>query len=201
MKAVTLYLASASPRRREILNQLGIPHEVLAQDIDESKYPAETPDEFVCRLAKAKAESALASLPKSANAACLGSDTTVVCENEIFEKPEDEDDALRILSKLSGRTHQVLTAVALATRNTTDVLLSISQVTFRELTDAEIRAYWSSGEPADKAGAYGIQGLGALFVEAMEGSYSGIMGLPVMETTRLLEKVNLTPELILGGKL
>lgn len=201
MTAVTLYLASASPRRREILNQLGIPHKVLAQDIDESKIPQESPDEYVCRLAKAKAESALASLSDPAQAACLGSDTTVVCDNEIFEKPMDATDALRILSKLSGRTHQVLTAVALATSNTTEVLLSVSQVTFRELTETEIMAYWSSGEPADKAGAYGIQGLGALFVKAIEGSYSGIMGLPIMETTRLLEKVNITSEQILGGEL
>lgn len=200
MTEVTLILASASPRRREILDQLGIPYKVMPQDIDEARLDNEAPADFVCRLARGKAESALANAGGE-NTACLGSDTTVVCGNEIFEKPADEDDAVRILSVLAGKTHQVLTAVALATREYTQVLLSESSVSFRALSENEIRAYWSSGEPADKAGAYGIQGLGAVLVEKMEGSYSGIMGLPVRETTMLLEKVGITAEAILGRQL
>jgi septum formation protein len=196
--AVTLYLASASPRRRAILEQLGITHSVLPQDIDEERLPGEAPDDFVCRLAIAKAEAALASLKENQEVACLGSDTTVVCNGEIFEKPVDEADALRILTALSGQTHQVMTAVALATRGITQFRQSVSEVTFRELSEAEIRAYWSSGEPADKAGAYGIQGLGAVFVSEIKGSYSGIMGLPIMETLWLLKEVGITSISILG---
>ena len=198
--AVTLYLASSSPRRRAILEQLGITHSVLPQDIDEQRLPGEAPGDFVCRLAIAKAEAALASLKENEEVACLGSDTTVVCNGEIFEKPVDEADALRILTALSGQTHQVMTAVALATRETTQFRQSVSEVTFRELSEAEIRTYWSSGEPADKAGAYGIQGLGAVFVREIKGSYSSIMGLPVMETLLLLKEVGITTINILSQK-
>jgi septum formation protein len=198
MMAVSLYLASASHRRRAILEQMGITHSVLPQYINEQRKPNEAPDDFVCRLAITKAETARASLKKDDLGACLGSDTTVVCKGEIFEKPVDEADALRILMALSGQTHQVMTAVALATQETTFVIQSVSEVTFRELSEAEIRAYWSSGEPADKAGAYGIQGLGAIFVSKIKGSYSGIMGLPVMETLCLLEEVGITPITILS---
>ena len=198
--AVPLYLASASPRRRAILEQLGITHSVLPQDIDEQRLPGEAPDDFVCRLAIAKAEAALASLKENEEGACLGSDTTVVCGGEIFEKPVDEADALRILTALSGQTHQVMTAVALATRKTTHIRQSMSEVTFRELDEAEIRAYWSTGEPADKAGAYGIQGLGAVFVSEIKGSYSSIMGLPVIETLLLLKEIGITTINILSQK-
>ena len=198
--AVTLYLASASPRRRAILEQLGITHSVLPQDIDEERLPGEAPDDFVCRLAIAKAEAALASLNENAEGACLGSDTTVVCNGEIFEKPVDEADAMRILTALSGKTHQVITAVALATNESTHIRQSVSQVTFRELSEAEISTYWTSGEPADKAGAYGIQGLGAVFVSEIKGSYSSIMGLPVMETLLLLKEVGITTINILSHK-
>ena len=194
---VTLFLASASPRRREILGQLGIAHQVLPQDVDESHIPGETPAEYVCRLARAKAQAALNTLGDHSQSACLGSDTTVVCEGNIFEKPRDRDDARRMLSALSGRTHQVLTAVALATANNVQVKVSESRVTFRELTDAEIDNYWQTGEPADKAGAYGVQGLGAMFIQDINGSYSGIMGLPIMETVALLSATGLTAERIL----
>ena len=199
MTEANLILASASPRRMEILDQLGIPYLARPQDIDESRQDSEDPSDYVCRLARVKAEAALAEAGEE-NTASLGSDTTVVCGDEIFEKPADEEDAVRILSALSGKTHQVLTAVALATSEQTQVLLSESNVTFRPLSKNEIRAYWSSGEPSDKAGGYGIQGLGAVLVEKMEGSYSGIMGLPVRETVTLLEKTGLTIERILGGR-
>jgi len=197
MTSATLYLASASPRRREILQQLGLDFVALPQDIDERRLPGESPAAYVERLALAKAMAALAALPDPAGALCLGSDTTVVCNGEIFEKPADAADAGRILRVLSGRTHQVLTAVALAAAGGSEVLLSASAVTFRELKDTEITAYWATGEPADKAGAYGIQGLGAMFITGIEGSYSGIMGLPVAETVALLAKAGITVKKIL----
>lgn len=198
-KAVTLYLASASPRRREILDQLGLTYQVLPQDIDEAGLPGESPEELVRRLACAKAEAALAGLSSQEASAVLGSDTIVVCDGEIFGKPLNEADACRILQCLSGCTHEVLTAVALATGESTQVIVSRSAVSFRALSQQEISAYWASGEPADKAGAYGIQGLGALFVEKLQGSYSGIMGLPVFETATLLATVGLTATTILDS--
>ena len=197
MTNATLYLASASPRRREILQQLGLAFHPLPQAIDESRMPDEAPAAYVQRLALGKARSALASLEDRSGALCLGSDTTVVCDGQIFEKPADAADARRILRTLSGKTHEVLTAVALASVNGDEVLLSTSAVTFRVLRDAEIDAYWATGEPADKAGAYGIQGLGGMFVTGIHGSYSGIMGLPVAETVELLSRAGITVEQIL----
>jgi len=192
MADVPLYLASASPRRKDLLDQLGLACTVLPQDIDESRLPSELPADYVMRLARQKAEAALQSVDTIVGACCLGSDTTVVCDNEIFEKPVDARDARRMLAALSGTTHQVLTAVALASTSGTKVLLSTSDVTFRSLTSAEIDAYWRTGEPADKAGAYGIQGLAAMFVTHISGSYSGIMGLPVAETIALLNGAGIT---------
>ena len=192
MADVPLYLASASPRRKDLLDQLGLACTVLPQDIDESRLPSELPADYVMRLARQKAEAALQSVDTIVGACCLGSDTTVVCDNEIFEKPVDARDASRMLGALSGKTHQVLTAVALASTSGTKVLLSTSDVTFRSLTSAEIDAYWRTGEPADKAGAYGIQGLAAMFVTHISGSYSGIMGLPVAETIALLNGAGIT---------
>ena len=192
MADVPLYLASASPRRKDLLDQLGLACTVLPQDIDESRLPSELPADYVMRLARQKAEAALQSVDTIVGACCLGSDTTVVCDNEIFEKPVDARDARRMLGALSGKTHQVLTAVALASTSGTEVFLSTSDVTFRSLTSAEIDAYWRTGEPADKAGAYGIQGLAAMFVTHISGSYSGIMGLPVAETIALLNGAGIT---------
>lgn len=197
MTAFTVYLASASPRRKAILDQLGIGCEILPQHIDETRLPGENPGSWVCRLAENKAEKALGSVPSTSDAVILGADTTVVLGEEVFEKPADRQDAHRILSALSGRTHHVLTAVALAAAGNTQVLLSDSQVTFRTMSEREISCYWDTGEPADKAGAYGIQGLGALFIREIKGSYSGIMGLPVMETATLLATVGITSEKIL----
>ncbi len=201
MTAVTLYLASASPRRREILDQLGLVYQLLPQDIDESRLSGESPEDYVCRLAKAKAQAALSSLREAGQCVCLGSDTTVVCEGEIFEKPQDEADARRILKFLSGRTHEVLTAVALVSEENSEVRLSRSQVSFRPLLDAEITQYCLTGEPADKAGAYGIQGLGAMFIKEIKGSYSSIMGLPIQETVELLSAVGITAQEILKAAL
>lgn len=197
MTNATLYLASASPRRREILQQLGLAFQSLPQNIDESRLPGEPPEDYVLRLASGKARAALATPGNAAGAICLGADTTVVCDGQIFEKPTDAADARRILGILSGKTHTVLTAVAVATASMHEVLLSKSEVIFKTLTTPEIVAYWATGEPADKAGAYGIQGLGAVFVSSINGSYSGIMGLPIAETLALLAKAGITTEQVL----
>jgi nucleoside triphosphate pyrophosphatase len=178
-----LRLASASPRRRELLAQIGVPHSVKAAHIDESRKPSESAHEYVLRLAKEKAE---AIWRDAANLPVLAADTTVVLDEEIFGKPRDRDDALQMLAALSGRTHDVLTAVALATTEGITTCLSESKVRFRKITEEERLAYWSTGEPRDKAGAYAIQGLGAIFVESLVGSYSGVMGLPLFETAELL---------------
>jgi len=197
MNNLTLYLASASPRRRELLEKLGLDFTVLPQDIDESPLANEPAEAYVMRLASSKAEAALASLSQPGQAVCLGSDTTVVCDDMIFEKPADQADARRILGILSGRSHQVHTAVAVATADGIRVVVSTSTVTFRDISEVEMDAYWSTGEPQDKAGAYAVQGLGAMFVTHISGSYSGIMGLPVFETVSLLTGAGLSPQQIL----
>ena len=181
-----VYLASASPRRRELLAQLGIRCEVLAVGVDESPRPGETAADLVCRLASAKAVAGVAVRPASASAPVVAADTAVALGTELFGKPVDEADANRILNRLSGRTHAVYTAVAVADGGRERVQLSRSEVTFRPLGAAEIAAYWRTGEPADKAGAYAIQGRGAQFIAGLSGSYSGVMGLPLFETARLL---------------
>jgi len=179
-----ILLASASPRRRELLDQIGVQHETALHGVDESPRPGESATNYVQRLALEKAlwvETALApSLP------VLGADTIVVCEGRILGKPAGRDDALQILSSLSGRTHQVMSAVALCRRGRHEVCIVTTDVEFRELTAAEIDAYWATGEPADKAGAYGIQGLGGMFVRHMSGSYSAVVGLPLYETAAML---------------
>ncbi|HMA12695.1 MAG TPA: Maf family protein [Steroidobacteraceae bacterium] len=188
----TLVLASASPRRRELLTQIGVPHEVLAVDIDESARPGEAPAGLALRLAREKA------IAGRAGAAglrpVLGADTIVVLEGEVFGKPRDAADARRMLMALSGRTHQVMSAVALALPGTAGAVhdaLSVTEVEMRPMTQAEIDAYWASGEPAGKAGAYAIQGLGAVFIRHIRGSYSGVMGLPLYETASLLQAAGL----------
>jgi len=176
-----LYLASTSPRRREILQSLGIEFEVVMVEIDESPLAGESPEDLVVRLATAKAEAATGA------EYVLGSDTVVVLDDIVLGKPEDADDAVDMLLALSGRSHTVLTGVALRTPNGTGLVLSKTDVRFREIDRDEAIRYWHSGEPADKAGGYGIQGLGGMFVEAINGSYSGVMGLPVFETVELLK--------------
>jgi septum formation protein len=183
MSQILFYLASRSPRRRELLAQLGLRPAVISADVDETPRADEDPQQFVARvaLAKAKAGRQTAPLPLPV----LGADTAVVCDGRILGKPANADDALAMLRLLSGREHQVLTGVALlGARQQTAV--SDTRVRFRPIGAEEAAAYWASGEPRDKAGAYAIQGLGALFVERINGSYSGVVGLPLFETARLL---------------
>ncbi len=185
-----IVLASASPRRRELLQQLGVPHSVLAVDIDETPAAGEAPLALVRRLARGKA---LAGLQRSArHLPVLGSDTVVVVDDRIFGKPVDRTDALRMLAALSAREHRVLTAVALAVpagAGGVSEALSDTHVRMRAIGADEAEAYWNTGEPQGKAGAYAIQGLGAQFIEHIRGSYSGVMGLPLYETAQLLQAV------------
>jgi septum formation protein len=197
-EASLLVLASASPRRRELLAQVGVRHRVLAVDLDESRRPGEPVEDFVQRLALDKALAGWHALPEVAKRPVLGADTLVVLDGEPLGKPADREDALAMLARLSGRTHEVFTAVALVTPEPR-VCLQRSRVTFRAIEAAERLAYWDSGEPADKAGAYAIQGLGAIFVQHLEGSYSGVMGLPLYETAVLLAQAGIYP-VVTGSK-
>lgn len=189
-----IYLASASPRRSALLTQIGVAHRVAAVAIDESVAGDEAPEKYVTRLAALKADTLWESLPRDERLPVLGSDTTVVVDRSILGKPADENDCVRILQLLSGRTHQVHTAVAVRSASGSEVRLSISDVTFRDLTQGEMRAYWRTGEPADKAGGYAIQGRGAVFIRHIAGSYSGIMGLPLFETAELLSAHQIASE-------
>lgn len=182
----TLYLASGSPRRRELLTQIGVPFSPLIVPIDENLLPEESPRAYVERLARAKAQAGLAALADPRDAVVLGADTAVVLAGRILGKPQDRDEAVATLSALSGREHQVLTAVALASTTRVAARVVSSRVRFRLLTRAEIEAYWATGEPRDKAGSYGIQGLAAVFVSQLQGSYSAVVGLPLCETAELL---------------
>lgn len=181
-----LFLASASPRRRELLTQIGVPFTLLPVSIDETPLPAESPDAYVQRLAREKALAGLALLDDP-EACVLGADTTVVLDGQILGKPVDKVDGLAMLQALSGREHQVLTALALANTAGCVVRMVVSQVQFRSITADEAERYWASGEPQDKAGGYAIQGLGAVFVSGLQGSYSGVVGLPLCETAQLLD--------------
>lgn len=181
-----VYLASASPRRRELLAQLGLDCRVVAVDVDETPRPAEPAPDYVLRLAVAKAEAARGAHGLGPGDVVLAADTAVVVDGAILGKPADADDARRMLTRLSAREHEVLTGVAVRGGARGGTALSVSRVRFRALAPAEIDAYWASGEPADKAGAYAIQGCGALFVEHLSGSYSGVVGLPIYETGQLL---------------
>ena len=183
---VMLYLASGSPRRRELLTQIGLPFTTLIAPIDENLLPDETPRAYVERLAREKAQAGLALLDDPADAVVLGADTAVVLDGRILGKPADRDEARATLSALSGREHQVLTAVALVGMARVRTCVVASQVRFRRLTTAEIDAYWATGEPRDKAGSYAIQGLAAVFVSQLQGSYSAVVGLPLCETAELL---------------
>lgn len=189
-----IYLASASPRRSALLAQIGVPHEVAPVAVDESVASAEAPETYVMRLAALKAETLWRRLPEPQRLPVLGSDTTVVVDDSILGKPADEDDCVRMLRLLSGRTHQVHTAVALRSAAGSDVRLSTSEVAFRALSTTEMRAYWLTGEPADKAGGYAVQGRAAIFISRIAGSYSGIMGLPLFETAELLAARQITTD-------
>jgi septum formation protein len=187
MLAEFVYLASESPRRRELLRQIGVPFRVLAVPVDESVRAGEAADAYVTRLAEAKAGSGWGVAQAAGVAPVLGADTAVVVDGQIFGKPTDQGHALRMLAALSGRTHEVLTAVALCTAAGCVNRLSRSKVTFRPIGADERLAYWQSGEPQGKAGAYAIQGLAGVFVAGLCGSYSGVMGLPLFETAALLD--------------
>jgi septum formation protein len=193
MQSQSLLLASASPRRRELLRQIGLEPQVIATQVDESRLPGEAPATYVERLARLKAETAWQQLPSDRRATILAADTAVVLDGEIFGKPADRNEGLEMLARLSGRTHEVLTGVALKTTRATDVRVNVSQVTFRALHRDECEAYWESGEAADKAGGYAVQGLAALFISAIEGSFSGVMGLPLYETAELLRAAGIDP--------
>lgn len=187
-----IYLASASPRRSALLAQIGVAHEIYPVALDERLLPGEAPQRYVQRLARAKAETAWERLRRERPAsrlAVLGADTSVAIDGEILGKPADESDCVRMLQRLAGRTHQVLTAISLCHAEGSTGDLSLSEVTFRSIPGEEMRAYWRTGEPLDKAGAYAIQGRAAVFVERIAGSYSGIVGLPLYETARLLQMI------------
>jgi septum formation protein len=187
----TIYLASQSPRRRELLDQIGVRYEVVTAAVDERIQPRELPQNYVCRVALEKARAGWLALPPERRRPVLGADTTVVIGKRMLGKPTDRAQSLAMLRQLSGRTHRVLTAVALV-GGPEAVRICRSDVTFRTLTIAECEAYWDSGEPLDKAGGYAIQGRAAQFIRRIEGSYSGVMGLPLFETAQLLRNTGIT---------
>jgi septum formation protein len=194
MKKDFIYLASASPRRSELLRQLGVRFEVLPAEIAEIQAPGEAPNAYVTRLARAKADAVWERLaareagPPRERRPVLAADTAVVIDERVLGKPADTAEAMAMLAELSGRTHRVLTAVALRCGRSLEALLCRSEVRFRTTTAEEREAYCRSGEPFDKAGGYGIQGRAAMFIEHLSGSYSSVVGLPLFETSALLER-------------
>ncbi|WP_417513552.1 Maf family protein [Marinobacter sp.] len=178
-----IILASASPRRAELLEQIGVAFSVQPAHIDETPGMAEMPGDYVERLAREKALAIAASFP---HGLVIGSDTSVVLDNVILGKPSDEREARTMLAELSARTHQVMTAIALMHGGRCESRLVTTEVTFRRLQESEIAAYVATGEPMDKAGSYGIQGLGGIFVKELKGSYSAVVGLPLQETAAML---------------
>ncbi|MGX9569071.1 Maf family protein [Pseudomonas viciae] len=181
-----LYLASGSPRRRELLTQIGVPFTAVSADIDETPLDHESPSAYVERLARGKAEAGWRALETDVDGCVLGADTAVVLDGQILGKPLDQTDSMAMLLSLSGREHEVLTAIALLDGQRCESRVVRSRVRFRPITEQEAAAYWASGEPRDKAGGYGIQGLGAVFVAGLDGSYSAVVGLPLCETAELL---------------
>lgn len=189
--SVPIVLASQSPRRRELLRQVGIAFEAWPVDVDEGRAAGEAPATYVERLARAKAGAAAAAW--GPGRPVLGADTAVVADGDILGKPADEAAALAMLARLSGRAHEVLTGVAVARGQQVRARVVRSVVTLRPTRADERRAYWASGEPAGKAGGYAIQGLGAVFVEGLAGSYSNVVGLPLFETVEILRGFGVDP--------
>jgi septum formation protein len=181
-----LILASASPRRAEILEQIGVSFQIVPADIDETPMSQELPIDYVQRMAQEKAKRVIDSVAGS-SMVVLGADTSVVLGSKIYGKPKNSEEALAMLADLSGKTHQVLTAVAMGDNQRCVIKLSATDVEFRELDPRECLDYWKTGEPLDKAGGYAIQGLGAVFVEKISGSFSGVVGLPIEQTAQLLQ--------------
>ena len=186
-----IYLASNSPRRRELLAQIGIGYETLAVDVEECCAAGETPLDYVQRVALAKAQAGWAVLGARVVRPVLGADTEVVIDGEVLGKPQNREHGLVMLARLSGRAHEVLSAVAVVDGARVLTRLSRSIVTFRTLSAQECAAYWASGEPLGKAGGYAIQGRGALLIAELHGSYSGVMGLPLCETGELLRELGI----------
>jgi septum formation protein len=182
-----LYLASKSPRRAELLARLGVDFGVLDLDIPEQRQPGEPAEEYVRRVAREKAGAGLLTVMAVPRAIVLGADTEVILDDEVFGKPCDADDAAAMLRRLSGRTHHAVTAVSLVSAGREAQAVSVSEVSFAELADEEIAAYLATGQAEGKAGAYGIQGAAERFVRHLSGSYSGVMGLPLHETSQLLK--------------
>jgi septum formation protein len=180
-----IVLASGSPRRKQLLEMLRIPFRVIAPDVDEHVLPGENPDAYVTRLSRAKAEAVVARAPGEV---ILAADTTVVLGGKIFEKPTSPQNAVEMLEQLQGKTHEVLTAVAVTANGRLEQVLDVSRVTFRPNDRATLEAYVATGEPLDKAGAYAIQGLGAPLIERVEGDFFGVMGLPLRLALDLLAK-------------
>jgi septum formation protein len=191
MSSPQLYLASRSPRRAQLLDQLGVDYAVLSVDVDETRASDEPPAQFAERLALDKARAGLLSVPAERPCPVLGADTIVVVDDTVMGKPADCAEAIDMLMMLSGRDHEVITAVALVGQHEAVVSQS-SSVAFRTLTLDECVAYWDTGEPCDKAGSYAIQGLAAMFISRLEGSYSGVMGLPLYETAELMRQFGIT---------
>jgi len=197
-----IYLASRSPRRRELLKQIGVKFEPLllrlasprgGPDVDEARHSGESAADYVDRTAREKAVFGLKvlSMRSMIYRPVLAADTVVIVDEEVLGKPANPDEAARFMRRLAGRNHEVRTAVALAIQGPALSATSVSTVTFRALDDAEIRRYCATSEPYDKAGGYGVQGLAAVFVERIEGSYTGVMGLPLFETARLLSQAGI----------
>lgn len=194
-----LVLASQSPRRAELLRQINIAFEQCPADTDETVQPGESAEAYVERVARAKAEAVWAGEGAASGRPVLGADTAVVMGEDILGKPRDRQDFMDTLGRLSGRSHQVWSAVALVDAQGSRSRVSVSTVHFRRIDAAELAAYWASGEPADKAGGYAIQGFAAVFVRRLEGSYSGVMGLPLHETDNLLRACGITPAPVAPG--
>lgn len=186
-----LYLASQSPRRADLLQQIAVTFKRLNIDIDETPIDGEAPSQYVQRVAAEKARSGWQQLEHSGRTLrpVLGADTAVILDQQIMGKPLDRDHGLTMLKALAGRTHQVMSGICFCYKNAEWAALSISDVTFRPISDEELEQYWLSGEPLGKAGAYAIQGLGAVFVEQIRGSYSSVVGLPLLETHQLLQSI------------
>ena len=192
MNKSSLVLASGSPRRKELLTQLGYEFSVLVTDIEEQQQPDEDAQTYVQRLSLDKAKAALNLIaeqePNSNQYVVLGSDTVVVSQGQVLEKPSDLADCKRMLTQLSDQRHQVMTAVSVVSADKHKTEIVITDVWFKPLSEQEIEKYWQTGEPCDKAGSYGIQGLGGRFVTRIEGSYYAVVGLPLFETDQLLQE-------------
>lgn len=185
---IPLFLASQSPRRRELLHQLGVDFDVLDVEVAEQRAAGESPADYVGRVAREKAAAGFAQVAAVAGAVVIGADTEVVLDEDVFGKPRDAAAAAAMLRRLAGRAHRVLSTVWCISAERAECAVCVSTVEFAPLSDAEIATYVASGEPFGKAGAYAIQGRAAAFIRRLDGSYSGVMGLPLHETTRLLRR-------------